>query len=112
MVLFQMHRARRTFRPLPSVTPAVRDWYHPRIQFALVPRDRLDILGNFEDDLRPIVKLAAERCGQGTLIQQKQAAGVLVPIYDLQAAKIKESFSGVEVLQGLNLDALGQASIR
>jgi len=69
-------------------------------------------IGNFEDDLRPIVKLAAERCGQETLIQQKQAAGVLVPIYDLQAAKIKESFPGVEVLQDLNLDALGQASIR
>ena len=96
---------------MPSISPGVRDWYHPHIRFALVPRNQLDIFGNFEDDLRPIIELAARKCGQEALIQQRDGH-VIVPIYDLQAAKIKEAFPGVEVLEDLSLDALGQTNIR
>ena len=107
-----MHRARRTLAPLPSLTPETRDWYHPRIRFALVPRERVDVLGPFEQEITVLAQIAAAR--SGTIWPLEGADGrVIMPVYDLQVANLQAKFDGIEILdETFSLQSLGQASIR
>ncbi|THH15695.1 hypothetical protein EW146_g4821 [Bondarzewia mesenterica] len=104
-----MHRARRTLAPLPSVSPDTRNWYRPRIRFAVVPRERVDILGRFEEEIRALAQVAAERSG----ITMPDDGRVIMPVYDLQIPNLEAKFDGIQILdEAFSLEALGQASIR
>jgi len=105
-----MYRSRHAVPPLPHQDPQNRDWKHPRIRFALVPCFRLDIVGPFEREIRPITELAARASG----ISERDSQNVIVvPIYDLQIANLREKFPDVEILgEQVSVRSLGQASIR
>src|SRR5579863_3905322 len=105
-----MHRARHAVPPLPHQDPQSRDWKNPRIRFAFVQRSRLDTLGPFESELRPITKLATGASGRPL---PERDGCVIVPIYDLQVANIRAKFPDVEVLdEEFSVPSLAQASIR
>jgi hypothetical protein len=104
-----MYRSRHAIPPLPHQDPQNRDWKHPRIRFALVPRFRLDIVGPFEREIRTITELAARASG----ISERDRHVIVVPIYDLQIANLREKFPDVEILgEQVSVRSLGQASIR
>ncbi|KAI0043239.1 hypothetical protein FA95DRAFT_1498871 [Auriscalpium vulgare] len=106
-----MHRARRTLPPLPAVTPADRDWHHPRIRFALVPRKRLEFQGAFEREVEPLTRLAAQRAGKS--LPDGDDERIVMPLYDLQVTNVREKFPDIEVLgEEFSIQALGQVSIR
>jgi hypothetical protein len=105
-----MHRARHAVPPLPCQDPQNRDWKHPRIHFAVVPRSRLDIVGAFEREIRRITELAAHFSGMP--LPQRDGC-INIPVYDMQIANIREKFPDVEVLdEEFSIPSLGQASIR
>lgn len=105
-----MHRARHAVPPLPHQGPRSRDWKHPRIRFAFVQRSRLDILGPFESEIRPITELAIRASGRPLL---ERDGCVVVPVYDLQVANIRAKFPDVEILdEEFSIPSLAQASIR
>ena len=107
-----MHRARRTLAPLPSLTPETRDWYHPRIRFALVPRERVDVLGPFEQEITALAQIAAARSGTKWPLEGADGR-VIMPVYDLQVANLQAKFDGIEILdETFSLQSLGQVSIR
>src|SRR5882757_8384851 len=105
-----MHRARHAVPPLPFQDPQNRDWKHPRIHFAAVPRSRLDIIGPFEREIRCITELAARSLGMP--LSQRDGC-VIVPVYDLQITNIRDKFPNVEILDDeFSIPSLSQASIR
>ena len=105
-----MHRARHAVPPLPHQDPQNRDWKHPRIRFAIVSRARLDILGPFESEIRPITDLATRASGRSL---PERDGCVILPVYDLQVANIRAKFPGVQILDDeFTIASLGQASIR
>jgi len=105
-----MHRARLAVPPLPYQDPQNRDWKHPRIRLALVSRSRLDIIGPFEKEIRRITELVARSSGMP--VPQRDGY-VVVPVYDLQIANIRDKFPDVEILdEEFSIPSLGQASIR
>lgn len=105
-----MHRARHAIPPLSCQNPQNRDWKHPRIRFAVVPRSMLDIVGPFEQEVRPITELVA-RASDVPLPQRDGC--VIVPVYDLQTANLRDKFPNVEILdEKFSIPSLSQASIR
>lgn len=95
---------------LPTNAPPDYDWYHPRIMFAQVPRSSLDILGPFEDIMRPIAEQAAKLSGR--IIPHDDAMAIM-PIHELQVANVLSRFIDVEVLHpDISVEALAQSSIR
>lgn len=105
-----MHRARHAVPPLPHQDPRSRDWKHPQIRFAFVQRSRLDVLGPFETEIRPITELAIRASGRP--LPEKDGC-VVVPVYDLQVANIRDKFPEVEILdEEFSIPSLAQASIR
>ncbi|KAA1467571.1 hypothetical protein DENSPDRAFT_769364 [Dentipellis sp. KUC8613] len=106
-----MHRARCTLPPLPSIDPETRDWYRTRIRFVRLRRQSLDTLGEFEEQVLELARIAAQKCGRP--VPEVSAESTLMPVYDLQIANIREKFPDAEVLdEDLFVGALGQASIR
>ncbi|KAI0321792.1 IucC family-domain-containing protein [Amylostereum chailletii] len=106
-----MHRARRTLPPLAAVNPKTRDWYRPKIRFAVVSRERLEILGPFEEHVRALAQTAAAKAGK--TLPNLQDTHVIMPLYDLQVANVQAKFEDVQILdEDISLDALGQASLR
>jgi hypothetical protein len=104
-----MHRARHAVPPTCQDLQN-RDWNHPQIRFAVVPRSRLNIVGPFEREVRRITKLATR--SSGVPFPERDGC-VIVPVYDLQIANLRDKFPNVEILgEEFSIPSLGQASIR
>jgi hypothetical protein len=67
-------------------------------------------LGPFEKEIRRITELATRSSGMP--LPQRDGC-IIVPVYDLQIANIRDKFPDVEILnEKFSIPALGQASIR
>jgi hypothetical protein len=70
----------------------------------------LDIVGPFEREIRPITELAARASGMP--LPQRDGC-VIVPVYDLQIANLRDKFPNVEILdEKFSVPSLSQASVR
>jgi hypothetical protein len=67
-------------------------------------------VGPFEGEIRRITELAIHHSGMP--LPQRDGR-VVVPVYDLQIANIRDKFPNVEILdEEFSVPSLGQASIR
>ncbi|VDC02812.1 unnamed protein product [Peniophora sp. CBMAI 1063] len=106
-----MHRARRTLPPLQPLTPATRDWYRPKVRFAVVSRSRVDIRGDFEARILDLVKVAAAHTGAS--LPEIPPDRLIMPVYDLQVANIEDKFPDVQILpESISIQTQAQASLR
>jgi hypothetical protein len=70
----------------------------------------LDIVGHFEREIRPITELVAHASGMP--LPQRDGC-VIVPVYNLQIANLRDKFPNVETLEEkFSIPSLSQASIR
>jgi hypothetical protein len=70
----------------------------------------LDIVGPFEREIRPITELVVSASGMPL---PQQDGCVIVPVYDLQIANLRDKFPNVEILdEKFSIPSLSQASIR
>ena len=105
-----MHRARRTHPPLPPLSPSTRDWYAPRIRFALVDRERVEFMGEFETHINALVRIVEDQAGKKVDIPEGK---IVMPVYDLQVEMMKNVLKGIEVFpKEVSLQAKAQASLR
>ncbi|KAI9457132.1 IucC family-domain-containing protein [Russula earlei] len=105
-----MHRARHAIPPLPRQDPQGSDWKRPQIRFAVVSRSRLDIVGHFEQEIRPVIELA--RLASGMPLPERDGC-IIVPVHDVQIANVRAKFPGVETLdEKFSVPSLAQASTR
>lgn len=105
-----MHRARRTHPPLPPMSPSTRDWCAPRIRFALVDRDRVELMGEFERHINALVSIVEDQTGKKVDIPDGK---IVMPVYDLQVEMMKNVLKGIEVFpKEVSLQAKAQASLR
>ncbi|KZV67525.1 hypothetical protein PENSPDRAFT_676723 [Peniophora sp. CONT] len=106
-----MHRARRTLPPLQPLTPATRDWYRPKVRFAVVSRSRVDVRGDFEARILDLAKAAALHTG--VTLPEIAPDRLIMPVYDLQVANLQEKFTDVQILpEVISIQAQAQASLR
>ncbi|KAF9000709.1 IucC family-domain-containing protein [Cyathus striatus] len=101
-----MHRARM----FPGTLPENFNWYRPQIRFIRVPRSSLDIIGPFEDLLRPLIEKAVSD-SKHTFKWDKST--VIMPVHEVQVDNIIKQFKDVMPLPSeISVLALAQSSIR
>ncbi|TFY82941.1 hypothetical protein EWM64_g1072 [Hericium alpestre] len=77
----------------------------------IVPRQRLEVKGEFEGEMHRLVQVAAEQCKKP--IPEVPAGSLIMPVYYLQRANIRAKFPDVDFFDDdFSLDALGQTSLR
>ncbi|KAF8506287.1 IucC family-domain-containing protein [Hysterangium stoloniferum] len=105
-----MHKARRAIEPIPTINPGDYDWQRPLIHIVAVPRNRVSLLGSWEDLVQPVRAAAAEKAGKPIEVPHDH---VLVPIHELQIVNVRKKFPEAQILPDeYHVEALAQQSLR
>lgn len=106
---FQMHKARYTVPPMPVITGDKYDLANPTLRMVAVPRSSLNIRGDFEKLMQPLVKAMFETA----LDTPDSNEYVLIPVHELQLPNINHYFGDVIVLPpNISFPAKALASLR
>jgi hypothetical protein len=96
--------------PIAPLQPGEYNWHRPHIRLVAVPRTSMHIQGPWDDLLAPVRAAAAANARKSLDVPDDQ---VVVPVHELQVAKICEKFPEARVLsEEYHVDALAQQSIR
>ena len=105
-----MHKTRQFLPPLTPPTPGSYDLYSPRLRLATLPRESLNVTGDFETLTRPILDAAIRNAGKALDIPQNH---VMVPVHELQVSHILDKFKEATVYpEEFSVPARAQQSIR
>ena len=105
-----MHKTRRFLPPMPTLTPGSYDIYFPRLRLAAFPRRSLNITGNFEALILPILDAMTRNAGKALDVPRDH---VFIPIHELQVSHILDKFKEATIYpEEFSVPALAQQSIR
>ncbi|KAI0321791.1 IucC family-domain-containing protein [Amylostereum chailletii] len=105
-----MHKTRAFLPPIPDIAPGGYDLYHPRIRLAALPRTSLNVTGDFESYVAPIVAGAEKNAQQKLVIPEGH---VVVPVHELQVHHVQAKFPEAQIFPApFSVSALAQQSIR
>lgn len=105
-----MHKMRRTLPPITPISPGDFNWKEPNIRMILVPRDKLNIQGPWDNCVSPIFN---EICKAGREASDKPPKEILIPIHELQIENIVKKFPEARILpKEYSLTAQAQQSLR
>ncbi|ORZ03340.1 IucC family-domain-containing protein [Syncephalastrum racemosum] len=96
-----MNKARKSFEPMPQLHVQDHDYLmHPRIRLVPFPRDKMQVRGDFEELIRPLIRALGH---EETVDTQKF---LLVPAHEMQIPNMVQRFH-VQPLEGhLTMEAL------
>src|SRR6266850_2863080 len=105
-----MHKTRQFLPPISTLTPGSYDLYSPRLRVAAFPRASLNVTGDFEASVRPILEATIRNAGKTLDVPQDH---VIVPIHELQVPHILDKFKEATVYpEEFSVPARAQQSIR
>ena len=105
-----MHKTRQFLPPISTLTPGSYDLYTPRLRLAGFPRASLNVTGDFEALIRPVLDAAIRNAGKALDVPQGH---IIVPIHELQVPHILEKFKEATVYPDeFSVPALAQQSVR
>ena len=105
-----MHKTRQFLPPIPTLTPGSYDLYSPRLRLAAFPRGSLNVTGNFEALILPIVDAMTRNAGKALDIPRDH---IIITIHELQVPHILEKFKEATIYpEEFSVPALAQQSIR
>lgn len=105
-----MHKTRQFLPPLTPLTPGSYDLYSPRLRLTALPRESLNVTGDFETLTRPIVDAAIRNAGKALDVPQNH---IMVPVHELQVSHILDKFKDATVYpEEFSVPARAQQSIR
>ncbi|TFY82934.1 hypothetical protein EWM64_g1073 [Hericium alpestre] len=105
-----MHKMRHFLPPIPQFIPGGYDLYSPRVRLVAVSKNQLNLTGDFEEQIKPVIEGASKAAGRELDVP---AGFVVVPIHELQAHHIQVKFPEAVVFpEEFSVPALAQQSIR
>lgn len=106
-----MHKARRSYAPLPPLNPGEVNLDRPNIRLLSIPRSSIQLRGDFEPLVKPLVDaiLAKKTPEDGVCGEDR----VLIPVHEFQIPNVQERFKDAHVLPEENsVTAQALTSIR
>lgn len=95
---------------MPTLTPGSYDLYFPRLRLAVFPRGRLNVTGDFEALVQPILDAMTRNAGKALDVPRDH---IVIPIHELQVSHILDKFKEATVYpEEFSVPALAQQSIR
>ncbi|KAI9316815.1 IucC family-domain-containing protein [Dichotomocladium elegans] len=112
-----MNKARRSIPPLPPLHPGQYDFDHPQLRLIAIPRHQVQLRGNFEQLVKPLVNAmiakTSDKRDQGHMVSMDEDSHVLMPVHAFQVPNIQERFKDVLVLPEVHsVTAHSLASLR
>ena len=109
----QMHKARRSYPPLPPLNPGQVNLETPKLRLLSIPESSMQLRGKFETLAAPLVDAILEKTGNPKELRQKHAGHVLMPVHEFQIPNVLERFEDASVLpEENNVTAQSLTSIR
>lgn len=88
-----MHKARKSFPPMPPLSPGSYDLDHPRVRLVAIPRESAVVRGNYEELSKALVdELLAAGGGNAEELRNKYNNHVFIAIHELQIPNVEEKF--------------------
>ncbi|KAI9496318.1 IucC family-domain-containing protein [Zychaea mexicana] len=108
-----MHKARRSYPPLPPLNPGQVNLETPKLRLLSIPRSSMQLRGEFETLAAPLVDAILEKTGNARELRAKHADHVLMPVHEFQIPNVLERFKDASVLpEANNVTAHSLTSIR
>ncbi|KAI9320739.1 IucC family-domain-containing protein [Dichotomocladium elegans] len=107
-----MHKARKSFPPLPPVCPGADDLEQPKLRLVAIPASSVKVRGPFQELIEPLVDamLAKTYTNRASSFSSDQ---VLVPVHAFQVPNITHRFQDIVLLpKENNMAAEALTSIR
>jgi hypothetical protein len=108
-----MHKARKSFPPMPPLNPGSYDLDHPAVRLVGIPRESAILRGEYEELSAPLVNALMDAGGNHRNIRAQYQNYVFIAIHELQLPNIQEKFKDAVIFSKehqLNVEAL--ASLR
>ncbi|KAG2216433.1 hypothetical protein INT45_002314 [Circinella minor] len=108
-----MHKARRSYSPLPPLNPGQVNLETPKLRLLSIPKSSMQLRGKFETLAAPLVDAILEKTGNSQELRQQHADHVLMPVHEFQIPNVLERFKDASVLpEENNVTAQSLTSIR
>lgn len=91
-----MHKARRSYAPLPPLNPGEVNLDRPNIRLLSIPRSSIQLRGEFEPLVKPLVDaMLAKKAPEAGACGDDR---VLIPVHEFQIPNVQERFKDAQVL--------------
>lgn len=89
-----MHKARKSFPPMPPLSPESYDLDHPRVRLVAIPRESAVVRGNYEELSKGLVdELLSAGGGDAEALRNQYNNHVFIAIHELQIPNVEEKFN-------------------
>ncbi|KAI8384841.1 IucC family-domain-containing protein [Radiomyces spectabilis] len=95
-----MHKARKSFPPMPPLNPEHVNLEQPKLRLVAVPRTSMKVRGDFDALSAPLVDIMLGKGNDQVTgqLRRQYADHVLIPIHELQVPNIQQKFPDAVVL--------------
>ncbi|KAI8148450.1 IucC family-domain-containing protein [Fennellomyces sp. T-0311] len=93
-----MHKARRSYPPLPPLNPGQVNLETPKLRLLSIPRSSMQLRGEFETLATPLVNAILEKTGNAQTLRAQHSGRVLLPVHEFQIPNVLERFKDATVL--------------
>jgi hypothetical protein len=96
-----MHKARKSFPPMPPLIPGSYDFDHPNLRLVGIPRGNVTVRGDYEELVKDLVDAMLDPNRDPEVIadlRQRYAHLLFIPIHELQIPNIETRFPDTVIL--------------
>ncbi|CAO3639591.1 unnamed protein product [Cunninghamella blakesleeana] len=89
-----MHKARKSFAPMPPLNPEETNLEHPKVRLLAIPKENVQLRGDFEDISKKLVDIMLKNGNQDVekIRNEEWANHILMPVHELQLPNTKALF--------------------
>ncbi|KAI8089336.1 IucC family-domain-containing protein [Halteromyces radiatus] len=103
-----MHKARKSFAPMAPLHPEETNLENPKIRLVAIPKDCMQLRGDFETLSQPLVDIILSKSTGGDdddnikLLRKEWSNHILMPVHELQVVNIQQLFPKAYIFPEVN----------
>ncbi|KAI9300073.1 hypothetical protein BJ944DRAFT_171418 [Cunninghamella echinulata] len=108
-----MHKARKSFAPMPPLNPEETNLEHPKVRLLAIPKENIQLRGDFEELSKPLIDLMLSADQDNNKFREEWANHILMPVHELQLPNTKALFPQAHIFpESIHVTVESLTSIR